>query len=281
MESNDLRIFQRVAHEESFSKAAEKMGYVQSNVTLRIKKLEQELGTILFLRNNKGVSISRDGRKLLIYAEQIIQLLADATAAFVPPCQNQPLRIGATQTLSASRLPKYLAIFNKKYPNVELSIKTAAQQRLLDQVLDNELDGAFISGKYSNQNLETVLSFKEELAIISATLYQDLTILKHKPIIVNVLSDCPYRVLLEKWMRTNNNIIIKIFEFDTLNSIIKAVVEDMGISLLPKNIIPNDNCVTIHELPSNFNTITTEFVIRRNHNLIGSLHDFTEIVSLN
>lgn len=79
MESNDLRIFHRVAHENSFSKAAEKMGYVQSNVTLRIKKLEQELGTILFLRNNKGVSISHDGRKLLIYAEQILRLLDEAT----------------------------------------------------------------------------------------------------------------------------------------------------------------------------------------------------------
>lgn len=55
MESNDLRIFQVVAYEGSISKAAIKMGYVQSNVTLRIKTLEDELGTKLLLRHSKGV----------------------------------------------------------------------------------------------------------------------------------------------------------------------------------------------------------------------------------
>lgn len=197
---------------------------------------------------------------------------------FISSSQNKPLKIGATQTLGASRLPKFLAIFNKKYPDIKLSIKTASQQCLLDQVLNKELDGAFISGNYNNNNLETILSFKEELAIISATMHQNITTLKNKPIIVNTLYDCPYRILLEKWGKANNHVAIKIFEFDTLNAIIKGVVEDMGISLLPKNVIPNDHGVTIHELPSDFNTITTQFVICKDYKLPTSLHDFIEIL---
>lgn len=279
MDINDLRIFQMVAHEQSFSKAAEKLGYVQSNVTLRIKKLEQELHTTLFLRNNKGVSISQDGRKLLVYAEQIIQLLDDATAEFLPIITNQPLRLGATQTLAASRLPKFLSIFDKKYPDTPLSLKTTCQQHLLKQVLDKKLDGAFISGNYKDNNIETVISFKEEVAIISAASHQNIATLRNKPIIVNAFSDCPYRVLLEKWIITNRNTAIKIFEFDTLESIIKSVAEDMGISLLPKSVIPNDNCIFVHELPSTFNELTTQFVICKSYKISHSLHNFIEILS--
>jgi DNA-binding transcriptional LysR family regulator len=127
---------------------------------------------------------------------------------------------------------------------------------------------------------ETVMSFKEELAIISATVNQDITTLKNKPIIINTFSYCPYRPLLKKYMKANKNTAIKIFEFDSLNSILKGVMEDMGISLLPKSVIPNDNSATIHELPSNFNTLTTQFVIRKNHKPSHSLQNFIEIVSL-
>ncbi|WP_319020741.1 LysR family transcriptional regulator [Bacillus sp. B1-b2] len=54
MESHELKIFKQVAELQSVSRAAEKLGYVQSNVSQRIKKLEDELGVPLFMRNNRG-----------------------------------------------------------------------------------------------------------------------------------------------------------------------------------------------------------------------------------
>lgn len=74
MESLELRIFNEVAHSKSISKAAENMGYVQSNITTHIKKLETELNTTLFLRHNKGVTLTKDGEKLLRQSEHIISL---------------------------------------------------------------------------------------------------------------------------------------------------------------------------------------------------------------
>ena len=58
MEINDLRIFQMVACEKSISKAALNLGYAQSNITMRIKVLENELNTTLFTRNNRGVTVN-------------------------------------------------------------------------------------------------------------------------------------------------------------------------------------------------------------------------------
>ncbi|MFP3599715.1 LysR family transcriptional regulator, partial [Chryseobacterium sp. SIMBA_029] len=54
MESGDLRIFQMVAREGSITKAAARLGYVQSNVTARIRQLEEDLKTELFFRHNRG-----------------------------------------------------------------------------------------------------------------------------------------------------------------------------------------------------------------------------------
>lgn len=54
MESGDLRIFQCVAQEGSLTRAAARLGYVQSNVTARIRHLESEVGTLLFIRHNRG-----------------------------------------------------------------------------------------------------------------------------------------------------------------------------------------------------------------------------------
>ena len=82
MESLDLRIFREVAHESSISKAAENLNYVQSNVTAHIKRLEKELGTTLFNRHGKGVTLTADGEKLLNYADSILELIDRAVSEF-------------------------------------------------------------------------------------------------------------------------------------------------------------------------------------------------------
>ena len=103
MESLELRIFREVAQESSISKAAENLNYVQSNITAHIKRLEEELGTILFIRHGKGVTITADGEKLLNYANSILELIDRAVSEF--QIESLRLKVGATQTLAASRLP--------------------------------------------------------------------------------------------------------------------------------------------------------------------------------
>ena len=104
MESLELRIFREVAYTKSISKTAENMGYVQSNITAHIKKLEGELNTTLFIRHSKGVTLTKDGEKLLYQAEKIISLLDKTLQSF----QNNPktLKIGTTQTIAGYLLPK-------------------------------------------------------------------------------------------------------------------------------------------------------------------------------
>lgn len=74
MDIKDLTVFKKVAEEGSISKAAKSLSYVQSNVTMKIKQLEDELGVPLFYRNGKGVTLNSNGEILLTYTRKILDL---------------------------------------------------------------------------------------------------------------------------------------------------------------------------------------------------------------
>src|SRR5690625_6677848 len=74
MEFKDLEIFQMVAKKGTITDAAKALNYVQSNVTSRIQKLEMELHTPLFNRHNRGMKLTPEGKKLIVYAEKILSL---------------------------------------------------------------------------------------------------------------------------------------------------------------------------------------------------------------
>ena len=81
MDAADLRVFQSVASTGSMSKAALELNTVQSNVTARIKSLEDEVGFVLFERTNRGVTLTAAGQRLLPFAARAARLLDDAKRA--------------------------------------------------------------------------------------------------------------------------------------------------------------------------------------------------------
>ncbi|MDT8715371.1 LysR family transcriptional regulator [Clostridium sp. 19966] len=280
MESNDLKIFQIVAYENSISKAALKMGYVQSNVTLRIQLLEKELGTTLLLRHNKGVTLTEDGEKLLAYAEKIISLLDEAEAAFKGDKSGCTLKIGATQTISASIVPKCLSRYSEKYPDVRLALKTDTHKNLIQQVINGELDGAFTNVSTKQRGIREEFTFTEGLVIISSAHINKKEELLKKPILVNNNMDCPYRGILEKWILANKKTPNKIIEMDSLESIIRCVAADMGISLLPKSLVTGNERIKSHELSNEFNKLMIYFIISSTLNISKQTNNFIDMVGL-
>jgi len=81
LDTQDLLIFKHVADLHSISKSAEKLDYVQSNVSQRMKILEDELGARLLIRSNRGVKLTEEGTTLYKYAEDILKLMQDAKSA--------------------------------------------------------------------------------------------------------------------------------------------------------------------------------------------------------
>ena len=169
MDAADLRMFQSVASTGSMNKAALELNTVQSNVTARIRALEDEIGLALFERSNRGVTLTAAGRRLLPFAARAARLLDDAKRAVTD--QGAPsgaLVVGSLETTAALRLSPMLAEFVAAHPAVDLSLRTGTSCELVDQVLDRSLEGAFVCGPVNHPDLLVEPFFREELVILTA-----------------------------------------------------------------------------------------------------------------
>lgn len=223
MESGDLRIFQMVAREGSITKAAARLGYVQSNVTARIRQLEEDLKTDLFFRHNRGMTLSSSGTVLLHYADQVVGLIEEAKMALASTDKpSGPLMIGSTQTTAAVRLPKLLASYYERYPDVELSLTTGHTQYVTDKVLRYELDGAFIGCHFHHPDLHSIPAFEEEAVVVTPAAVTAIEEAVKKPLLV-YSTGCTYRDTLERWLHSIGTAHPAIMEFGTLEAIIGGV----------------------------------------------------------
>src|SRR6266702_2850896 len=143
MDHTSLDIFRVVAAELSVTRAAKRLGRVQSNVTTRIQQLEEELGVALFRRDGNRLTLSAEGERFLGYANRRLALADEARQVLSQQAPSGTLRIGSMESTAAARLPGPLAALHVQYPGVQLRISTAPSRQLLEQVRSGLLDCAF------------------------------------------------------------------------------------------------------------------------------------------
>ncbi|MNM72635.1 HTH-type transcriptional regulator GltR [compost metagenome] len=283
MESAELRIFQAVAREGSITKAADRLGYVQSNVTARIRQLETELGTGLFYRHNRGMTLTSSGKMLLDYADKIVGLLDEAVAALSFSGEpTGPLLIGSTQTTAAVRLPKLLSKYYEMHPKVELTLTTDLSDRLAEKVIHYDLDVAFGNFRYNHDELTRIPVFDEEVVVISPPGIDNLDEALTKPSLV-YSRGCTYREMLEEMQQSRGRTYVGAMEFGTLEAILGGVSAGLGISLVPRIVAEKqaqDGTVRIHEVPEAMRHMQTELIYRKNAQPTSALRALIDLLSV-
>src|SRR5262245_15136294 len=119
MDLADLRIFRSVVDEGGITRAAEKLNRVQSNVTTRVRQLEEDLGVNLFIREGKRLHLSPTGKLLLEYADRLLDLAREARDAIHDGAPRGPFHLGSIESAAAIRLPEPLSVFHRRYPRSE------------------------------------------------------------------------------------------------------------------------------------------------------------------
>src|SRR6201989_2403223 len=143
VELTDLLTFSAVARNGGITRAAEELNTVQSNVTQRVKALESEIGTPLFERHSRGMTLTGAGKRLLPYAQRMAALSREAVLAARDDGEPKgPRAIGSMETTAAVRLPPLLADFHRRFPAVRLSLRTATPAHLVAGALDGSFHRA-------------------------------------------------------------------------------------------------------------------------------------------
>ncbi|MEH7487426.1 LysR family transcriptional regulator, partial [Priestia megaterium] len=231
MESQDLRIFKCVAETKSLSKAAEVLGYVQPHISQRIKNLEEELGTKLLIRTNRGVTLTNEGEALFNYAQRILLLMEEAKAEVNPNKFKRSLIIGASQTVSATKVPSLFSSFLKEHRDIEVKIKTDRKQVLQEMLSYGEIDGLFLSGTYNEAQFETVYHYAEKMVLISP-LYEAPEEKDQPTLLINSDGNCIYRNRLLEFSKEHHLHKANIMEFDSLEAILQGVRDGLGMSVV-------------------------------------------------
>lgn len=282
MELNELRIFLAVAREGSVTRAAERLNYVQSNVTARIRQLEEQLDTSLFQRRNRGMHLTASGELLREYAEKIVNLAVEAEQAVREQTDSGGrLVIGSMETTAAVRLPDLLARYHQLYPEVELNLHTGTSEESITRLLDYQLDGAFVGCKVSHSDLVAEKAFDEELAMIAAPSGSGMEQSGNRTILV-FHSGCAYRSRLEGWLQQTGQVPYRVMEFGSAEAIIGCVAAGMGISFLPRSVVDlprYSGAVVCRPLPAEVGTAVTWFVRRKSGRERSAMKNFRDLIA--
>lgn len=254
MDLDDLAIFQAVIREGGITRAAEKLHRVQSNVTTRIRQLEDDLGVPLFVREGKRLIPSPAGRVLAGYAARLLELAAEARAAVADGVPRGRLRLGSMESTAAARLAPVLAEFHERFPGVQLELCTGATAGLVAAVLDGSLDCALVAGPVVDPRLTATPVFEEELVAVAAADHPPVaraadlrirTLLTFEP-------GCAYRQRLEAWLASAGLVPERFIELSSYHAMIGCAACGMGVALVPMSLLaclPAAANVSVHRLP--------------------------------
>ncbi|MEE2451308.1 LysR family transcriptional regulator NmoR [Pseudomonas aeruginosa] len=253
MDLSSLEIFRAVAHEASVTRAAQRLQRAQSNVTTRIRQLEEDLGVELFLRDGKRMSLTERGSEFLAYAEQLLALADEARQSMHPAEPGGRLRLGSMESTAASRLPALLASYHKACPRVALEVSTGTSHALFDGVRARRLDCALVAagpgwaGELDGSGLRGEPLFREELLMILPA--------EHPPVhdvaevrlrtLAGFARGCTYRQLAEDSLGTP----LTVQEVGSYHAILACVAAGACVGVLPRPVLQLLGTPPLRSLP--------------------------------
>lgn len=267
MDLSDLRIFATVVREGGVTRAAEKLNRVQSNVTTRIRQLEEDLQVALFIREGKRLHLAPAGQALLVYAERLLALADEARASVRDPRPRGLFRLGAMESTAAVRLPKALNEYHRRHPEVTLELRTGNPGTLATAILAGELDAALVAEPIADTPFDKVSVFEEEPVIVSAAGLPPVGKAGQFPkTIIAFEHGCPHRKRLENWYEKRGEMPERTVELGSYHAMLGCVAAGMGIALLPRSVLstfPESKRLTVHRLPPGENRAETVLIWRK------------------
>ncbi|KEK22885.1 LysR family transcriptional regulator [Bacillus gaemokensis] len=240
LEGKFFKTFIAVIEEKSFSRAADKLGYVQSTVTTHIQLLEQACKQKLFHRLSRGVKPTEAGLKLAKFAYQFIHLgmsLEDAMNELDQPKGTVHIRM--QESFFLTRMSSLIQEFIGQYPKIKLRLETGFQPDILNQVLEHAIDFGIVARNVHRNDVIFYPLIEEKLVFIaSETLAQKveskgLNALNDE-IAISFGTSCLYHTQANKTLQEAGIEGNSALEFQSIEMIKQAVKCGIGFALIPE-----------------------------------------------
>ena len=289
---NKYRAFYAVSECKSFSKAVNLLHISQPAISHSIKELEEQLGTKLFIRENKSVRLTDNGKKLLQYVEKAFNniVLAERVLTETEGELNGNIRIGIYSHISLFMLPKLISQFVSKNPKATFDIYSSSTQELREKLKNRELDIIILQYPvFINEDdyTEEILCELENCFFSNKEFY-DLYMSNNK------LAEYPLMLprrgyddinALEEMFKRKNMILKNNYRVYTIELAKKLAIEGVGIGWGLKKCVEKEiKNKQLYEIPIDFKIPTTKFSVcykerYLNQTAIAFLKDFKEYIN--
>lgn len=255
MDLDDLHIFRCVVQEGGISRAASRLHRVPSNITTRMKQLEERLGVALFRRQGRGLVLTDAGGTLVRHADRLLQMAELAEQEVRGGAVKGVLRLGSLESAAGARLPPVLSAFHEQFPEVSIELQTGTTEALLRRLERFEIEAAFVSEPFDPGRFSSRPAFEEELVLITA---------RHAPplrraadlagqTVVAFPHGCSYRRRLVEWLAESRASPARLLELGSYHAIVACVAAGTGVAIVPSEVLDQavlGTAVDRHPLPA-------------------------------
>jgi DNA-binding transcriptional LysR family regulator len=251
VEMKHLATFLEVARSMSFTRAAEKLGYVQSSVTAHIKALEADLGAALFERLGRRIVLTTAGKELRGHAQHLVNY-AEQTREAVRQAGGDPhevrgtLHIAAPESLCAYRLPAVLGALQDRYPLLRVAFQPAGRAALLAALKEGSLDVGFLLERDVTATMITAeLLAREPLLLVArpghpiADEQSVQTLQLADQTLLLIEKGCAQRELIDAELN-EAGVDPVTMEFVSVEAIKKCVEAGLGVAMLPESTVSGE-----------------------------------------
>ena len=247
MNLKQLEAFVMIANNKSFSLTAKKLYLTQPTVSAYISKLEYELGEKLFYRTTKEVTLTEAGKKIYIYAKDIIELAEKIENAFKGSSEEGTRRmvISASSIPGTYLLPGILAEFSRTYPNVEMRVQESDSVGVMNDIREHRADLGFVGTVTKDREISFMPFCKDELVLITPNndRYRELkekklnlTWIEQEPWIMREDGSGTYKETLHVFeeMGIHSDQLHILARFNNTGAILLSVAQGSGISIVSR-----------------------------------------------
>jgi DNA-binding transcriptional LysR family regulator len=239
---HQARVFKAVADRLSFSVAAQDLKLSQPSVSYQVKELERAVGTDLFDRLGKHISLTQAGHLLYGYVRQTLNVIDEAAVALgeLQGLERGTLKVGASTTVGIYLIPVALGAFKKLHPGLAISLEIGARGAIQEKVLRNELDLAVVGPPLRDPDLVVLPFITDELVVIAP---REHPLAARRGLSLRDLKDEPFlmreegsgtRFEVEKAARRANVRLLVGMELGSNGAIKHAVESGLGLAILSR-----------------------------------------------
>lgn len=248
MDLASLQVFQMVAREQSFSRAAEKLYRTQPAVSISIRKLEEWVGQPLFVRGSGARVLTDAGVLLLEYADRMLNLREEIRKAVheLGQLERGQVQVGANESSIHALLPAFDR-FRELHPGVNILVHRVFSRDVPKEILNYQLDVGVISYVPEERELAAIEFFRDSLALIvwpghrlcrrqsarKAPREVDISELGGETFVAHIV-ESPYRQRVVQMFAKNHVPLNMHVELPTIESIKRFVAMKKGVAIIPR-----------------------------------------------